>query len=182
MMLVGGLGFEPRLTESESVVLPLDDPPPDHLPDNERQGARLALGELGSATGLAASRPSYARPRGRRGSRNPASRSVLRRVSSYSISARVRPWRIAPAWPVMPPPLHRALPRRNCCPGCTSVQRLAHDHACAVLRPKNSSRVRSLTRDLAACRLTQEARGRWRSCGGRCRSWSSGHVGAIYLN
>ena len=25
--LVGGLGFEPRLTESESVVLPLDDPP-----------------------------------------------------------------------------------------------------------------------------------------------------------
>lgn len=23
----GGLGFEPRLTESESVVLPLDDPP-----------------------------------------------------------------------------------------------------------------------------------------------------------
>ena len=25
--LAGGLGFEPRLTESESVVLPLDDPP-----------------------------------------------------------------------------------------------------------------------------------------------------------
>ena len=27
MVLAGGLGFEPRLTESESVVLPLDDPP-----------------------------------------------------------------------------------------------------------------------------------------------------------
>jgi hypothetical protein len=27
LRLVGGLGFEPRLTESESVVLPLDDPP-----------------------------------------------------------------------------------------------------------------------------------------------------------
>ena len=26
-ILAGGLGFEPRLTESESVVLPLDDPP-----------------------------------------------------------------------------------------------------------------------------------------------------------
>lgn len=25
--LVGGLGFEPRLAESESAVLPLDDPP-----------------------------------------------------------------------------------------------------------------------------------------------------------
>ena len=27
VVLAGGLGFEPRLTESESVVLPLDDPP-----------------------------------------------------------------------------------------------------------------------------------------------------------
>src|SRR2546423_6727957 len=26
--VAGGLGFEPRLTESESAVLPLDDPPP----------------------------------------------------------------------------------------------------------------------------------------------------------
>src|SRR6185295_10422452 len=26
--MAGGLGFEPRLTESESAVLPLDDPPP----------------------------------------------------------------------------------------------------------------------------------------------------------
>ena len=25
--MVGGLGFEPRLAESESAVLPLDDPP-----------------------------------------------------------------------------------------------------------------------------------------------------------
>lgn len=27
ILLAGGLGFEPRLTESESAVLPLDDPP-----------------------------------------------------------------------------------------------------------------------------------------------------------
>ncbi len=27
LVVAGGLGFEPRLTESESVVLPLDDPP-----------------------------------------------------------------------------------------------------------------------------------------------------------
>ncbi len=27
LMLAGGLGFEPRLAESESAVLPLDDPP-----------------------------------------------------------------------------------------------------------------------------------------------------------
>ena len=27
MLLAGGLGFEPRLAESESAVLPLDDPP-----------------------------------------------------------------------------------------------------------------------------------------------------------
>ena len=26
--VAGGLGFEPRLAESESAVLPLDDPPP----------------------------------------------------------------------------------------------------------------------------------------------------------
>ncbi len=28
--MAGGRGFEPRLTESESVVLPLDDPPIDN--------------------------------------------------------------------------------------------------------------------------------------------------------
>ena len=31
LLLAGGLGFEPRLTESESVVLPLDDPPKEPL-------------------------------------------------------------------------------------------------------------------------------------------------------
>src|SRR5271165_7204557 len=29
--MAGGLGFEPRLAESESAVLPLDDPPSDQL-------------------------------------------------------------------------------------------------------------------------------------------------------
>ena len=43
--MAGGLGFEPRLTESESAVLPLDDPP-------RATGPMLTLGELGRATGL----------------------------------------------------------------------------------------------------------------------------------
>ena len=30
-LVAGGLGFEPRLAESESAVLPLDDPPPIHM-------------------------------------------------------------------------------------------------------------------------------------------------------
>src|SRR5690606_19130097 len=50
-ILAGGLGFEPRLTESESVVLPLDDPP-SWLADGPPP-SRLALGELSSATCLA---------------------------------------------------------------------------------------------------------------------------------
>src|ERR1700722_20343875 len=41
--MAGGLGFEPRLAESESAVLPLDDPP-----------AGLTLGVLRAATGFAA--------------------------------------------------------------------------------------------------------------------------------
>src|SRR3984885_1721152 len=41
--VAGGLGFEPRLAESESAVLPLDDPP-----------AVLTLGVLRAATGFAA--------------------------------------------------------------------------------------------------------------------------------
>src|ERR1039457_1387271 len=41
--LAGGLGFEPRLAESESAVLPLDDPP----------AADSALGVLSCATSLA---------------------------------------------------------------------------------------------------------------------------------
>jgi hypothetical protein len=32
--VAGGLGFEPRLAESESAVLPLDDPPP--FPDADQ--------------------------------------------------------------------------------------------------------------------------------------------------
>lgn len=31
--MAGGLGFEPRLMESESIVLPLDDPPVTRLPE-----------------------------------------------------------------------------------------------------------------------------------------------------
>ena len=44
-VLAGGLGFEPRLAESESAVLPLDDPP-------TKRAARLALAVLSRATGL----------------------------------------------------------------------------------------------------------------------------------
>ena len=37
--LAGGRGFEPRQTESESVVLPLDDPPVEFPVHNEDDGA-----------------------------------------------------------------------------------------------------------------------------------------------
>ena len=40
--MAGGLGFEPRLVESESTVLPLDDPP----------NSGLTFGELRCATRL----------------------------------------------------------------------------------------------------------------------------------
>jgi hypothetical protein len=39
--VAGGLGFEPRLTESESVVLPLDDPPAGVLEPDRLKPARL---------------------------------------------------------------------------------------------------------------------------------------------
>ena len=42
--MAGGLGFEPRLAESESAVLPLDDPP-----------SALALGVLRAPAGFATS-------------------------------------------------------------------------------------------------------------------------------
>lgn len=51
--LAGGRGFEPRLTESESVVLPLDDPP---LIVGRRRAAaakkRLTLGVLRTSSGF----------------------------------------------------------------------------------------------------------------------------------
>ena len=46
MLLAGGLGFEPRQPESESGVLPLDDPPPDGaVDDRTRRSARGAPAE-----------------------------------------------------------------------------------------------------------------------------------------
>ena len=61
LILAGEQGFEPWLTESESVVLPLDDPPisiskdnalrPGFKPWKNRQpGSESALTELGCAT------------------------------------------------------------------------------------------------------------------------------------
>ncbi len=49
LILAGGEGFEPPLTESESVVLPLDDPPKTQRSLSER----LALRELLGAASLA---------------------------------------------------------------------------------------------------------------------------------
>ena len=48
--LAGGEGFEPPLTESESVVLPLDDPPKGIQPGRD---SRLALRVLRGAASLA---------------------------------------------------------------------------------------------------------------------------------
>ena len=92
-VLAGGLGFEPRLTESESAVLPLDDPPRSERPSGDGRwetgidgislsgdpalamasGAPTASRRPISASRTAGAcapcgdRPSYARPRGRRG-------------------------------------------------------------------------------------------------------------------
>ena len=62
--MAGGLGFEPRLAESESAVLPLDDPPPvdetgrAKLPGRARSAAtrqrELTLRVLRAAASLAA--------------------------------------------------------------------------------------------------------------------------------
>jgi hypothetical protein len=66
-MLAGGPGFEPGLTESESVVLPLDDPPilqaRDAVP-----GLELSAWRTASRGGPWRGRPSCARLRARRGS------------------------------------------------------------------------------------------------------------------
>ncbi len=74
LLLAGGLGFEPRLTESESAVLPLDDPPGEIGSDQrfENWVARRAL-----------CRPTFLRSTSR-ASRvtKPALRSGWRRVSS----------------------------------------------------------------------------------------------------
>ena len=74
LLLAGGLGFEPRLTESESAVLPLDDPPGETGSDQrfENWVARRAL-----------CRPTFLRSTSR-ASRvtKPALRSGWRRVSS----------------------------------------------------------------------------------------------------
>jgi hypothetical protein len=42
--MVGGLGFEPRLAESESAVLPLDDPPP--IPLVDQRDAFSKIGDV----------------------------------------------------------------------------------------------------------------------------------------
>lgn len=78
--LAGGPGFEPGLAESESAVLPLDDPPGDR-----DVGARASAWSTGAACGPCAGRPSCAPPRGRRGSRSrpcAAASSATRRSES----------------------------------------------------------------------------------------------------
>ena len=88
--LVGGLGFEPRLAESESAVLPLDDPP-------DRHRSALAVGRrLRGVGGLIATRGGLVkrffrrhmggfrrdfRPSERRRGRSPAPLLLVRRVS-----------------------------------------------------------------------------------------------------
>ena len=76
--LAGGLGFEPRLAESESAVLPLDDPP--KLP-------KINAWRTGSRGGPCADRPSCARPHGHRGS---GSRACASRRAGFRRTAAAR--------------------------------------------------------------------------------------------
>ena len=67
--LAGGLGFEPRLTESESVVLPLDDPPTSKqaaLPVAGRAALALSAWSTAVRGGPCGDRPSCARLRAHR--------------------------------------------------------------------------------------------------------------------
>ncbi len=97
LCLVGGLGFEPRLAESESAVLPLDDPPPDLAAAGPRNHQRVIprhgvqrLEYCGPRRALR--RPTFLRSTSR-ASRvtKPALRSGERSVSSYLMSARAMP-------------------------------------------------------------------------------------------
>ena len=112
--LAGGLKFEPRLAESESAVLPLDDPPSSlakqasgrfadlpHWQNRPTAILRIFLSTPAKRATFALWIPASAWSIADRGG---PLRSDGRNDSSYSISARVMPWRIAPAWPVMPPP------------------------------------------------------------------------------
>ena len=90
--VAGGPGFEPGLAESESAVLPLDDPP--SVP-GRASSLRAARPLSASRTGLRgapfAGRPSFARPHVRRGSRIPlceASDGRIHRTSSGRVSTR----------------------------------------------------------------------------------------------
>ncbi len=79
--LAGGLGFEPRLAESESAVLPLDDPPN----SVGRGSPRLSASRTACRAGPCGDRPSCARPHAHRGSRTPpraAACAVFRRTGS----------------------------------------------------------------------------------------------------
>ena len=51
-LVAGGLGFEPRLAESESAVLPLDDPPTNQLESLGSVGSRDGLRRWRSALGV----------------------------------------------------------------------------------------------------------------------------------
>src|SRR5689334_6648080 len=55
--LAGGLGFEPRLAESESAVLPLDDPPPPGCAAQARIMRRVGLTSTFSRDWVGPERP-----------------------------------------------------------------------------------------------------------------------------
>src|SRR5882672_1083420 len=105
--MAGGLGFEPRLAESESAVLPLDDPPSDFRPEIVAEHRRGLHRPAGQQALRPDQRLEYCGPRRAlrlptflrstsRASRvtKPAMRNALRSSGSYSISARVMPWRM----------------------------------------------------------------------------------------
>ena len=119
--------------------------------------------------GPCAGRPSCARPR-----EHPASRSRLCAASaacdsSYCISARVRPWRMAPAWPVVPPPLTVTLTYRTCVAERSSAPAAGARIICAVLRPKKVYPAASVVDRDAARAFWSDIHVPSKSCGGPFR-------------
>ena len=145
--MAGGTGFEPVLAESESAVLPLDDPPLLHgvvcwtnniRPHNSNQRFEYC-GRF-----LAFLSPTFFRSTSRESRvTKPAFLRDSRSVSSYFIRARVIPCRSAPACPLFPPPttftrMSNLFSNAVTSSGCLTTIR-------AVSRPKYLSRGLLLT-------------------------------------
>ena len=193
--LVGGLGFEPRLTESESVVLPLDDPPrhwqnwpaailrissftlagSEFLPATKRSARWCARRTQISAWSTDGPRRAFRRPTFLRSTSRasrvtkPALRSVGRRrfVVFHQRAGDAVADRAGLAGDATACDLHGEVEAAfDLC----NLQRLAHDHAAGFAAEELVERT-VIDRDACRCRPSCIP-GPLRSCADRCRTVS----------